>query len=67
MHKLLLHTFQALEQKAIPYCVLRDGDRMHEYANGGEVDLLVPDTHSKQLKKLLQGLGFTKVAAWGPL
>ncbi|NCF65119.1 MAG: hypothetical protein GWP61_04040 [Chloroflexi bacterium] len=38
---------------------------MHEYANGGEVDLLVPDTHSKQLKKLLQGLGFTKVAAWG--
>lgn len=65
MHKLLLHTFESLEQENIPYCVLRDGDRMHVYANGGEVDLLVPETHSKQLKKLLYRLGFAKVSAWG--
>ena len=54
MHELLLHTFESLEQENIPYCVLRDGDRMHEYANGGEVDLLVPEPYIKQLKNLLE-------------
>jgi thymidylate kinase len=65
MHKLLLHTFEALEQENIPYCILRDGDRMHEYANGGEVDLLIPETHMRQLKSLLRRFGFAKVSAWG--
>ena len=65
MHSLLQHSFDALEHENIPYCVLRDGDRMHEYANGGEVDLLVSRTHFEQLKSVLSRFGFAKITAWG--
>ena len=65
MHSLLQLFFDALERENIPYCVLRDGDRMHEYANGGEVDLLVSRTHFEQLKSVLSQFGFAKITAWG--
>lgn len=65
MHELLLRTIEALEQEKIPYCVMRDGERMQEYANGGEIDLLVPGTHFKRLRKLLNQFGFAEVPAWG--
>ncbi|MDX1415152.1 MAG: hypothetical protein R3293_13225 [Candidatus Promineifilaceae bacterium] len=61
----LLNTFEALEQIQIPYCILRDGDRLHEYDQGGEVDLLVPKEYLSQLEKLLRDFGFAKVPAWG--
>lgn len=64
MQKLSL-AFEALEQNDIPYCVLRDGERMHEYACGGEIDLLVPEKYIGQLNNLLRGFGFVKVPAWG--
>ena len=65
MHELLLRTFKAIEQEDIPYCVLRDGESMQEFARGGEIDLLVPETHFKQLPILLSRLGYTKLSAWG--
>ncbi len=64
MQKLTL-AFEALEQNNIPYCVLRDGDRMHEYANGGEVDLLIPEEYLSLLNNLLRQFGFVKISAWG--
>ena len=65
MHPLLLRTFEDLAGESIPYCILRDGERMEQYANGGEIDLLVPRAHLKRLQGLLTHLGFLRIIAWG--
>ena len=65
MHPLLLRTFEDLAGESIPYCILRDGDRLEQYANGGEIDLLVPRAHLKRLQGMLTRLGFLRIIAWG--
>ena len=65
MHPLLLRTFEDLAGESIPYCILRDGDHLEQYANGGEIDLLVPRAHLKRLQGLLTRLGYLKINSWG--
>ncbi len=65
MHKLLIDTFEALEYNNISYCILRDGDRLEQYDNGGEIDLLISKKQLPQLQTLLGRYGFVKLLAWG--
>jgi len=65
MHPIISRTFDELAGESIPYCILRDGDHLEQYANGGEIDLLVPRVHFKRLQGLLTRLGFLRIAAWG--
>ena len=65
MHELLLAVFKNLEQENIQYCLMRDAERLEEFAKGGEVDLLVKPSQLTQLRSLLARLGFVSLPSWG--
>ncbi len=65
MQDLLLSTFNSLRQRRIRYCLLRDGDRLEQYEQGGEIDMLVAKNQFRELKEALSLLGFTHIPAWG--
>lgn len=55
----------ALEQENINYCLLRDGDRLDQINQGGELDLLVDPHHLTQLTALVARLGFVRLPDLG--
>jgi len=65
MHALALQLYQGLEQEPIQYCLLRDGERLDQPLNGGEVDVLVQKGQLTQLCDLLTRLGFFPLPSWG--
>lgn len=65
MSDLLLVLFDALADKQITYCLLRDGERLHELAENGEIDLLVAAHDFHQLRQVLAKLGFVTLSNWG--
>jgi thymidylate kinase len=67
MLELLSNLFAALEQAHLRYCLLRDGDRVEEIANKGEIDLLVDALDFAQLSALLATQGFVRLPGWGHL
>ncbi len=65
MHELLLAVFKNLEQENIQYCLMRDAERLEEFTNGGEIDLLVQPNQLSLLRRLLARLGFVSLPSWG--
>lgn len=65
MHELLLAVFKNMAKENIRYCLLRDYDQLDQFANGGEVDLLVQRNQLKPLRDLLTQLGFVGLPGWG--
>ena len=61
MHKLLLRVFGELEQEGFAYCLMRDADRLEQFAEGGEVDVLVQAGQFAALDRLLARLGFVRM------
>ena len=63
---LLTRTFAALERAGVACCVLRDADRLDEFAaEGGELDLLVESRQAGLLRRTLGELGFVALPSWG--
>lgn len=65
MDPLLLRTLETIEKAEVSYCVMRDGERLESYEQGGEVDLLVARRELKLLRGLLRRLGFVELPGWG--
>ncbi len=65
MNRLLLSFFEKLNQGNIQYCLMRDGARLHEIADKGEVDLLVAGKQLGAVRDLLTQLGFVAMPNWG--
>lgn len=65
MHPLLVRTIETVEKAEVTYCVMRDGEKLEAYEQGGEVDLLVARRELKLLRGLLRRLGFVELPGWG--
>lgn len=65
MQGLLARVFEVLQQKHVPYCVLRDCEELERFETGGEIDLLVERGHLTQLEALIRPLGFARMPALG--
>lgn len=56
---------QLFAQENIRYCVLRDGDRLDQMEEGGELDLLVDPQHFARLATIAAQQGFVRLPDWG--
>ncbi|MGH2522669.1 MAG: hypothetical protein ACRDH2_09230, partial [Anaerolineales bacterium] len=65
MQAMLRTLFQTLERENIPYCLMRDADRLDQLLGSGEVDLLVSASHLGQLRGVLARLGFLGLPSLG--
>ncbi len=62
---LVYQVLKCLNDKAIPYCLLRDGEDIDQFRSGGEIDILVADTHFATLRRQLHELQFVQLATLG--
>jgi hypothetical protein len=65
MDNLLLALFEKLAQENIQYCLIRDGDRVDQFLEGAEIDLLVHPDQFSLFSKLLINSGFIRLPDWG--
>ncbi len=65
MQELLFRLFQALDQAAISYAVLRDGDRLDLLSKGGEVDLLLDPEQLEEFRGIVHSLQFVELPSRG--
>jgi hypothetical protein len=65
MDNMILSLFKKLEQENIQYCLIRDGDRVDQFLEGGEIDLLVRPDQFPLFSKLLINFGFIRLPDWG--
>ena len=65
MNSCLEGLFASFEQQQILYCLVRDGDRIDQLSNGGEIDILVSKNQIDAVKRLAVRSGFVKLPDWG--
>jgi len=57
MQPFLANVFAALDEAAVPYCLLRDAHRLEAIAAGGELDVLVDPRHYDAFARVLAAQG----------
>ncbi|MBK8033546.1 MAG: hypothetical protein IPK17_29420 [Chloroflexi bacterium] len=65
MHARFRDAFGRFQAVGITYCVLRDGDQLERFADGGEIDLLVQADQVTVLERELVQLGYMPLQRWG--
>jgi hypothetical protein len=65
MNNCLSSLFASFEQQGILYCLMRDGDRIDQLSNGGEIDILVSKDQIAAVRRLARRVGFVNLPNWG--
>jgi hypothetical protein len=60
-----IRVLRELEHAGITCCVLRGGDRLREYEDEHEIDLLIAEHQLGALCNILRALGFVRLRIWG--
>jgi thymidylate kinase len=63
LHALLEAVFRELDLEGVRWCLLRGVDELH--APAGDVDILVAPNDLGRLHRVVSGLGFARMPAWG--
>jgi thymidylate kinase len=65
MNNCLSSLFASFEQQGILYCLMRDGHRIDQLSNGGEIDILVSKDQIAAVRRLATRVGFVNLPNWG--
>lgn len=65
MSEFLRDTFEALDTANVRYCRLRGGAPRDDFADYGDIDLVVEERHLSTLHNLLCRRGFARLPSWG--
>jgi len=61
----LRQTFEALDASDIPYCVMRDFEKLFVEEDDKEIDLIIDRRVFPSARKVLDDLGFIETPSWG--